>query len=147
MDNKEFKKIFGAVAKKYNFKKIYTGRYKESHDSVVIIYLQKSNYGNYYQLNIKVFVHGVFGRRYTPNKDLLVSTGHVNSDETKEFKDVFDLENTVEDKIRYERIILLFKSHIVPFTNKTLVKSNILKLSENGEMFILPAVKDELIRL
>ena len=85
MDNKELKKIFGTVSKNYNFKKIYTYWYKESHDSVVIIYLQKSNYGNYYQLNLKVFVHGIFGRRYTPNKDLLVNIGYVNSTETKKY--------------------------------------------------------------
>ena len=145
MDNKEFKTVFGEVAKAHDFKKAFSGWYKESPECLAILELQKSNFGDYYQLNIKIFIQGVFEKTYLPSKGLIKSSmGHVNSSETKDYKNVFDFDKPMDDNIREERLKELFEKHIVPFTNKTLSKSGVKELAEKGEITLLPAVKKEL---
>ena len=145
MDSKEFKTVFGNVAKANGFLKIFGGWYKESEECIAILELQKSNFGNYYQLNIKIFIQGIFDRTYPPSKDLIKSSiGHVNSNETKEYKNVLDFDEPLDDNLRTERLEELFKNHIVPFTNKTLTKSGIKELADQEKIFLLPAVKKEL---
>lgn len=145
MDSKEFKTVFGEVAKTHDFKKAFGVWYKESPECLAILELQKSNFGDYYQLNIKIFIQGVFERTYLPSKELIKSSmGHVNSSETKEYKNVFDFDEPMDDGIRKNRLKQLFEKHIVPFTNKTLSKSGIKELTEKGDVFLLPAIKEEL---
>jgi hypothetical protein len=148
MDSKEFKAVFGQVAKAHDYKKAFSGWYKESPECLAILELQKSNFGDYYQLNIKIFVQGFFQRTYSPTKDSIKrSMGHVNSSETKDYKNVFDFEETMDDDIRKERLKELFEKHIVPFTEKTLSKSGIRALAEKGDIFLLPAIKEELYKV
>lgn len=145
MDSKEFKNVFGEIAKANEFKKAFSGWYKESPECIAILELQKSNFGDYYQLNIKIFIQGVFAKSYVPSKDLIKgSMGHINSSETNDYKNVFDFDEPMDDTIRKERLEKLFKEHIVPFTNKTLFKSGIRELAEKGEIILLPAIKEEL---
>ncbi|MDX2002364.1 MAG: DUF4304 domain-containing protein [Chitinophagales bacterium] len=145
MDSKEFKTIFGEVAKAHDFKKVFSGWYKESPECLAILELQKSNFGDYYQLNIKIFIQGVFEKTYLPSKDLIKSSmGHVNSSETKDYKNVFDFDEPMDDSVREERLKELFEKHIVPFTSKTLSKSGVKELAAKGEIFLLPAIKKEL---
>ncbi|MDX2278013.1 MAG: DUF4304 domain-containing protein [Saprospiraceae bacterium] len=145
MDIKEFKIVFGEVAKAHNFKKAHGGWFKESPECLAILELQKSNFGNYYQLNIKIFIQGFFERIYLPSKDLIKSSmGHVNSSETKEYKNVFDFDEPMEDNLRKKRLLELFENHIVPFTDKTSSRSGIRALSENGEIILLPSIKEGL---
>lgn len=145
MDSKEFKNVFNEIAKANDFKKAFSGWYKESPECIAILELQKSNFGDYYQLNIKIFIQGVFDKSYFPSKDLIKgSMGHINSSETNDYKNVFDFDEPLDDTIRKERLKELFIKHIVPFTNKSLSKSGIRDLAEKGEIFILPAIKEEL---
>ncbi len=145
MDSKEFKNIFGDIAKEHNFKKAFSGWYKESPECLSILELQKSNFGNYYQLNIKIFIQGVFGKTYLPVKALIKSSmGHVNSSETNDYKNVFDFDEPTDSSLRIERLKELFKNHIVPFTDKALSKSGIRELVDKGDIFLLPAIKEEL---
>jgi hypothetical protein len=146
MNSKEFKIAFGEVAKVYDFKKAFGGWYKESSECIAILELQKSNFGDYYLLNIKIFIQGTFGKHYSPTKDLIKSSmGDVNSNETKEYKSVLDFDEPMDDDTRKERLKELFEKHIVPFTDKTLSKSGIKELADKGEIFLLPAVKEELM--
>lgn len=146
MDSKEFKTVFGEFAKAHNFKKAFSGWYKESPECLAILELQKSNFGNYYQLNIKIFIQGVFEKTYLPSKDLIKSSmAHVNSSETKDYKNAFDFDEPMDNNLRIERLKELFENHIVPFTDKTLLKSGIRELAEKGDIFLLPAIKEELV--
>jgi len=58
MDNKEFKKVFGDIAKVNGFDRAFGGWFKESSECILVLELQKSNYGDYYYLNIKIFCPG-----------------------------------------------------------------------------------------
>lgn len=71
MDSKEFKKLFGEVAKSNGFERAFGGWFKDSVESIVVLDLQKSNFGDYYEMNIKIYVQGIFGNSYSKNKDLV----------------------------------------------------------------------------
>jgi hypothetical protein len=148
MTSKEFKNIFDEVAKANGFSKAFGGWYKETLECIAILELQKSNFGDYYLLNIKIFIQGVFDRTYFPNKELIKSSlGHINSNETKEYMDVFEFDEPMNDSTRKERLEKLFICHIVPFTNKTLTREGIQELIEQGKVSLLPAVKEEFDKL
>jgi hypothetical protein len=145
MDSKEFKNLFGEMATANGFGKAFGGWLKESSECIAVLDLQKSNFGNYYQLIMKVFVQGVFGKTYIKSKDLVKKdVGHIRNGEPQEYKDVFDFDRQVEDLKRKERLEKLFQNHIVPFTDKALSRLGIRELANKGEILLLPAVKQEL---
>ncbi|MGV8096314.1 MAG: hypothetical protein AB2L24_31045 [Mangrovibacterium sp.] len=71
-------------------------------------------------------------------------TGDIFTRQPNEFRDVFDFDITIEDVIRKQRLETLFKEYIIPFVDKTLIKSGIIELARSGELSLLPAVKKEL---
>jgi hypothetical protein len=145
MDSKEFKKVFGDVAKSNGFESAFGGWFKESTESIVVLDLQKSNFGDYYEMNIKIYVQGIFGNSYTRNKDLVKKdTGDVFMRQPPEYKSVFDFDEPMDEERRKESLGKLFSEFIVPFTDKALSKSGIKDLAEKGEITLLPAVKEEL---
>jgi hypothetical protein len=145
MNSKEFKSVFDTVAKASGFAKAFGGWFKESSECIAVLELQKSNFGDYYMLNIKIFIQGAFGYTYFPNKDLIKSPmGDVTANETQEYKDVLDFDEPMDDVKRKEKLEMLFKNRILPFVNKTLTKNGIIELAKNGELSLLPAVKKEL---
>lgn len=148
MNSKEFKSMFGDIAKENNFLQAFGGWYKESSECIAILELQKSNFGDYYILNIKVFIKGAFERTYALTKDLIKSSlGHINANETDEYRNIFSFDEPLDDSLRIEKLNELFKNHIVPFTTKTSTKLGIMELEKAGKIFILPAVKKELEKL
>jgi hypothetical protein len=68
MNSKEFKNLFGKVAESNGFERAFGGWLKESEDCIVVLDLQKSKYGDRYQLMIKIFVQGMFGNKYSKSK-------------------------------------------------------------------------------
>jgi hypothetical protein len=108
------------------------------------IELQKSNFGNYYQLLMKIFVQGMFGKAYAKQEVAKAGSGHINNGESQEYKSVFNLDTLMDDENRKEKLEELFSLIIVPFINKALSKSGIKELAAKGEIFLTPAVKEEL---
>ena len=143
MDSKEFKKIFGEVAKANEFESAFGGWFRESAESIIVLELQKSSFSNSNYLNIKVFIQGAFERTYTPNKDLIKSsTGHITNQIRD--KEILDFDNSMNNEKRKEELEQLFSEFIVPFADKALSKSGIKELAEKGEITLLFAVKEEL---
>lgn len=143
MESKEFKVIFGEIAKANDFKKAFGGWYKENSECIAVLELQKSNFSDSYYLNIKIFIQGAFGRIYTPNKDLIRSSmGHITNQIRD--KDILNFDELMDDEKRLENLGKLFSDLIVPFTDKTLSKSGIREFVEKGIITLLPAVKEEL---
>ena len=146
MGNKEFKKMFDTVAMLNGFESAFGGWFKDSAESIVVLDLQKSSFGNYYEMNIKIYIQGIFGNRYFRNKDLVKKdTGDIFRRQPLEYKSVFDFDESMDDDKRKEKLEKLFSEFIVPFTDKILSKSGIKKLAEKGEITLLPAVKEELV--
>ena len=144
MENKEFRKVFDSIAQKYGFEAAFDGWFKESDECIIVLELQKSNFGNYYELNIKTFIQGMFGISYSKNKNLVKKDmGPLLMRPPNEYKDVLSLDLQVKNEQRMERLEKLFNDFIVPYTDKTLTRAGIRELAENG-LFLLPAVKKEL---
>lgn len=144
MENKEFKKLFNEVAKKNNFESAFGGWFKETNECIAALYLQKSNYGNYYELNIKIFIQGVFGNQYQKSKDLKNATSAILGRQPEEYRDVFDLDLLMEDVLRKEKLEKLFEDFVVPFVDKMLTREGIRKCAQNDKDFLSPALNEEL---
>lgn len=145
MDSKEFKKIFSEFAKANGFENAFSGWFKESPESIIVLDLQKSNFGNYYELNIKIYIQGMFGNKYVKSKDLVRrDTGDVFRRHPPEYKDVLNFEVAMDATTRKNRLEKLFSEFITPFSNKALSKSGIKELGQKGEIFLLPAIRKEL---
>jgi hypothetical protein len=146
MESKEFKKIFNEVATNYGFEAAFGGWFKESDECIAAMYLQKSNYGNYYELNIKIFIQGIFGNQYKKTKDLKYSKSAILARQPKEFQEAFDLDSSIESAARRTILQHLFATFINDFTKKALTRVGIEELIEGG-LFILPTIKAELEKL
>lgn len=148
MDTKEFKELFNEVAQYNNFEKAFGGWFKESHESIVVLDLQKSNYGCYYELNIKIYIQGVFNKAYVRNKDLVKKNiGNIFSRQPNEYKDMLELDNLMSIENRRTKLESLFDNYIVPITTMAATKEGIMRMSEEKKIFILPAVMNEIKRL
>lgn len=145
MNNKEFKNKFSNIAKSKGFESSFGGWFKESTECIVVLDLQKSNFGDYYEMNIKIYIQGMLGNDYVKNKDLIKKdTGDIFRRQPSEYRDVFDFDEPMDDEKRKKRLEQLFSEFIVPFTNKASSKSGIRELAEKGEINLLPAIKNEL---
>lgn len=144
MNSKEFKKMFGKIAKQYGFKAAFDGWFRESSECIVVLDLQKSNYGNFFYLNIKANIQGVFGKTHIISKYLIKNDiGDVSTRQPKEYDDIFDLDLQMMGDFRLDKLDRLFQEYIVPYTNQVLTKEGIEHLYRGG-MYLLPAVKEEL---
>ena len=147
MDSKEFKKIFGEVAKSNGFERAFGGWFKDGAESIVVLDLQKSNFGDYYEMNVKIYVQGMFGNSYSKSKNLVKrDIGNIFRRQPYEYRSVFDFDEPMNDEERNADLIKLFSDFIVPFTDKALLKSGIKELAEKGEITLLPAVREELYK-
>lgn len=145
MDSKGFKNVFDEVAKRNGFEKAFGGWFKEASECIGVLDLQKSNFGDYYELNIKIYVQGMFGNNYTINKDLVKkNTGNIFTRQPNEYKDVLDFDVSLDDNIRKQRLEGLFREFIVPITDRALSRQGLKELATQGKIVLLPAVKQQL---
>ena len=145
MNSKEFKTVFGEVAKVNGFEKAFRGWFRESAECIIVLDLQKSNFGDYYELNIKIYVQGTFGSHYVRSKDLVKKDiGDIFTRQPPEYRDAFNFDEPMNDENRKEKLEKLFIEFIVPFTDKALSKSGIKELAEKGMITLLHAVEKEL---
>lgn len=145
MEKKTFKKLFDKIACNNSFESAFNGWFKESKECLVALELQKSNYGNYYYLNIKIFVQGSFGQHYSKSSSLITKeVGDFFRRAPKEYEDAFNFDLPIEDSKRIEKFNDLFTNFLIPFTEKALTKEGIKVLIEDQSIALLPAVKKEL---
>ena len=150
MDSKEFRTVFGAIAKRYGFKFLYGGWHKESEDCIVILELQRSYYSNSYHLNIKINIRGVFDSAYVLDKYLVKNAvGHLRTREPNEYSVVFKLDENLDDNARRVMLEELFKTYITPLTDKALHVEEIECLAKEKKYPMLehlfsPVLKEEI---
>ncbi|SEH29936.1 DUF4304 domain-containing protein [Chryseobacterium culicis] len=145
MSSKEFKSIFGNIAKENEFLQAFGSWYKESSECIAILELQKSKYGDYYMLKIKIFIQGAFDRSYSTTKELIKSP--MGSIGKQIIDDVFSFDKPIPDELRKERLNELFSNSIIPFVSNLMTKANIIDLESKGEIVLLSSVKKELEKL
>lgn len=139
--------MFGEIAIASGLKYAFGGWIKEMPECLAVLELQKSNFGEYFELNIKLFIIGLFGKTPVLGKPLVKKeTGNICRRPPKEYQDLFNLGIPVTDEERREKLSIFFQEFVTPFLQKASTKSGILALEKSGDIFVLPAVKMELGR-
>jgi hypothetical protein len=148
VESKEFKSLFGKLAIENSFSAAHGGWYRESAECLLVLSLQKSNFGSYFDLNIKVFVQGLFGNVPKPDKETIKNEiGDVFRRQPKEFTNAFELDDTKNHEQHKIAIAFFFNEFLNPFSAKALSRSGIIELGLNGDLHIMPAVAQQLDRL
>lgn len=145
MDSRDFKKLFNAYAINNGFESAHGGWIKESDECILVLELQKSSFGDYFELNIKIYIQGIFGYYYVMNKDLIKKyTGDVFTRPPLEFKQLFDFDIKISEVERIKKTVELFDEFINPLTEKALSREGIIVLGKKDMLTFLPAVENEL---
>ncbi|UZO81489.1 hypothetical protein NBT05_03205 [Aquimarina sp. ERC-38] len=148
MDPKEFKKLYTTTIKLYSFKKKYHGYMIELEDSTLFLDLQRSNFGIYFDLNIRVFIEGAFDIFYKKNPDQIKKNiGSIFMRQPVEYDKFFRLENDLTDIERKTGLVKLFELVILPLKDKVKTYNDILRSINNKELKVLPPVQEELHKL
>lgn len=144
----EFKRLFNHVAMAYGWKGVFGGWFYETPECLGVLELQRSNFGNYFELNIKLYIHGLFGETPVPGKNLVAKeTGDVFRRPPGEYDDAFNFGIQMAQNERQTRLETFFHKFLAPFFNEASTKRGILRLDDSGQIFLLPAVKIELKQL
>ena len=141
---KEFKTMFGKIAKSNGFKFLYGGWYKESEDSMAIIYLLRSYYSKFYYFRFKINMRGVFGRHSISKVDVQSDVANIRVSIPDEYRDVFDLETNLDENTRKAMLEKLFETYVVPLTDKALSLEGIEELVNKGQLWADTVIKEEL---
>lgn len=145
METKDFKKVFNEIAIENGFQSIFGAWFKESDESVIALILRKSNFSRLYYLRIKVNLKSAFGQVYEMDKEWVKhDIADIMLGPSPEYVDLFDLEKGIKDNGRIENLSRLFSNEINSLTEKVLTREGIIELHKKGDLFLLPAVKQEL---
>ena len=145
MENNEFKRLLNKIACSQGFKTAFGGWFKESKDCIMVLELQKSNFGNYYYLNIKIFVNGLFNESYQVNKDLITkNVSPILSGVPKDYEFIFNLESQLKATERAQQLEGMFHNFMVPFAEKALNLKKIMELVQDGCLYIPQDIVKEL---
>jgi hypothetical protein len=145
VDTQHFRKLFSKVAVANDFVGAHGGWFRESPECVIVLDLQKSNFGGYFELNIKVFVQGLFNDRYSRSKEMVKRlTGDVFLRPPDRFRAALDLDEPISHDERARAIEALFSEFIRPITDDALTRAGLMSLAARGLVYLLPAVRKEL---
>lgn len=150
MEIKDFKKKFANEVKQYGFQKVPGGWYKASPECMIGLYLQRSNFGAYYQLFMKIFIQGLFGKVYLPTKYWIgCSVGDIMfcMPDKGKYQALFSFDNEIDD---INRMILLkefMEEYMSWFSRDTLSLQGIKQLMEDGRLYVHPNVKTALEKM
>jgi hypothetical protein len=145
MDSRAFKSLFSQIAAENGFDPEFGGWFRESEECVVVLDLQKSNFGNYYELNLKIFVQGLFGDHHVRSKDVVKKkAGDVFVRQPNQFRSQLALDSGLSP-LEYERgLQMLFADFVRPVTSDALTRAGLLRLGHKGVVYLLPAVREQL---
>lgn len=145
MDSPQFRSAFSEIAAAHEFLAAHGGWFRESAECVVVLDLQKSNFGNYFDLNVKVFVQGLSDNRYTRGKEMVKKlTGDVFRRPPDRFQPALDLDRPFTRDERARSIEALFNEFVGPFAADALTRAGLASLATRGLVYLLPAVRAEL---
>ncbi len=142
----QFKQLFSEVAVARDFAWNHGGWFRESTECVVVLDLQKSSFGNYFELNIKIFVQGLFNEHYSRSKEMVKSLpGDVFRRSPSHFRPALDLDERMTHDERTDAIGRLFNEFITPFSVEALTRAGLVSLAARGLVYLLPAVRTQLV--
>jgi hypothetical protein len=146
MDTKEFKNLFGNIAKSHGFKSAHGGWHREVSAALLVLNLQKSNFGNYFEMNLKLFLGETAVVDSAELKERVKSmSGDIFRRQPEEYSDAFNLDSSMSLADRRAAIEKMFRDlidHIV--SAGTAGSAGILRLRDEGVLFVLPSVEARL---
>ena len=138
----EFKRLFADVAKAHGFSAAQGGWYRELSVGLFILNLQKSNFGAYFELNLKLFL----GRHAPSNsadfkRFVRTLAGDIFRRHPEEFRSAFDLSSCLLTAQRQEAISRMFCEFIDRIVLSCNNPTGILRLRDEGIFYLLPGVE------
>lgn len=145
MNTREFKALFGDVAKAHGFAAAHGGWYQRLPAIVLILDLQRSNFGKYFELNLKFFVDGVSSQEAQVSKQRIKrESGDVFVRPPKGYRQAFDLESALTPTERKAAVESMFSNYIAKIAAECISPVGLLRLRDAGVVFLLPGVEAKL---
>jgi hypothetical protein len=145
MEASEFKVLFGDVARAHGFTAAHGGWYRKTPTALFVLNLQKSNFGNYYELNLKLFLGEGLPTSATVSKKLVKSlSGDIFRRQPKECREVFDLDATITADDRRERLDRMFTELVDRIATAAASPLGLLRLRDEGVVYLLPMAEARL---
>jgi hypothetical protein len=148
MNLKVLKRTFAEITKSIGLETKFGGFVKETEEVVIVLSFQKSNYSSQVYLNIKLYIQGVFGKNYQLSREMVVNdVGDVFRRAPKDYDQIFDLGFDLPDNERIEQLKAFVDEFLSGFIQQASTVKGIMLLAEQGELYLLPAVKSELEKI
>ena len=144
MENKTFKLEIGSLLKKTGLEKGNGFWFKKEIDLIIVVHLQKSDYSNYFYFIVKVYIQCLFGDSYKIDKSLVNNLGTIRIDPFIQNRELFDLDNNMNDEERMEKISKLIAEKIVPLIDRLSSIEGIKKMITDEGLYATEAVKTKL---
>lgn len=145
MEAKEFKALFGEVAQSHGFNSAASGWYREAPAALLVLDLQKSNFGNYFELNLKLFLGRAAPSDPAEFKKLVKSlSGDIFRRQPEECRSAFELDAPVGLTERRGSIDRMFSEVVDRIALASDSPAGILRLRDEGLLFILPMIEAKL---
>ena len=142
MNLKVLKRSFAEITKSIGLETKFGGFVKETEEVIIVLSFQKSNYSSQVYLNIKLYIQGVFGKNYQLSRELVCSdVGDVFRRSPKDYDQIFDLGFDLSDNERIEQLKAFVDEFLSGFIQQASTVKGIMLLAEQGELYLLPAVK------
>jgi uncharacterized protein DUF4304 len=145
MDTKEFKTLFTEVAKAHGFHAAHGGWYRELPAALFVLGLQKSNFGNYYELNLKLFLSRSAPSDPATFKKLIKNqNGDIFRRQPEEFRTTFDLDGPLDAAERRAALDEMFAALVDRIASAATSSAGLLGLRDQGVLFVLPMIEARL---
>lgn len=145
MEKPQFKALFDDVARGHGFLAAHGGWHRQFEGVLLILDLQRSNFGAYYELNLKLFLNSLSAAERIASKILVKSeSGDIFVRPPETYRPAFDLEATLSALQRREKLDDLFRKWVLPVGEACASPAGILSLRDRGMIFLLPGVEKHL---
>jgi hypothetical protein len=145
MEAKEFKALLGDVAKAHGFVAAHGGWYRETPAALFVLDLQKSNFGNYFELNLKLFLGRGLPSNSAELKKLVKSlSGDVFRRQPEEYREAFDLDAAITGIDRRGHLDRMFTELVDRMVSASESPAGILRLRDEGLLYLLPMAEARL---
>jgi hypothetical protein len=148
MEYRDLKFVFGEIALEHGFSRAGRGWLRETPVALLFLDLQRSNFGRYADLNIKLFLQN---ERVVVSPDvtrmLERKSGDVFLRQPKSYGAAFELDSRLDDFVRKGTIGQLFVGVVSRIVAACATPSGLLELRDEGSLYLLPAAEARLAKL
>lgn len=145
MEAKEFKAFLGDMAKAHGFMAAHGGWYRETASALFVLHLQKSNFGNYFELNLKLFLGRGLPSDSAEWKQLVKrDSGDIFRRQPVECREAFDLDAAITVADRRDTLDRMFTELLDRIASASASPAGLLQLRDEGVLYLLPMAEARL---